>query len=249
VIIGTLHQRHHRHPKYDPGVLRDLIVSCQPSAILIESPEDWASARIKQSGLTHGEYPEFWAWTSAADRLGVPLIPYDMAGRNKFYKKTRYFERQRENGRRYATWGEQVRTEAPESLAAAVWELQRYAAGAPEALTSRASPEVINSSALDTVVKIKLELAGRVALELLRKSSEHEKYVAESQFLRNVWRGRNRIMADNILKTAKAYRGKRLVVVTGSYHRYILRELLGREDTVDLKEYWELPDRRQGVGG
>jgi len=59
-------------------------------------------------------------------------------------------------------------------------------------------------------------------------------------FFRDQWQERNRIIAGNIIKAAKEYHGKRLVVLTGATHRYILRDLLKNEPSIDLKEYWEV---------
>jgi hypothetical protein len=47
-------------------------------------------------------------------------------------------------------------------------------------------------------------------------------------------------MVQNILKAAQAYPGKRLCVLTGCEHRYILRDLLKDIPSIEVKEYWEL---------
>ena len=47
-------------------------------------------------------------------------------------------------------------------------------------------------------------------------------------------------MADSIVKATKEYTGKRLVVVTGATHRYILYDLLRDNRHVELKEFWEI---------
>ncbi len=70
----------------------------------------------------------------------------------------------------------------------------------------------------------------------------YKTFTVEDRFFTNEWNERNKIMADNIIKAAKQYVGKRLVVLTGSEHRYILRDLLKDEPTINLKEYWELVD-------
>ena len=52
-------------------------------------------------------------------------------------------------------------------------------------------------------------------------------------------------MVDNIVKAAKNHPGKRLVVITGATHRYVLRDLLKNEECIELKEYWETPEAKQ----
>jgi hypothetical protein len=46
------------------------------------------------------------------------------------------------------------------------------------------------------------------------------------------------------LQCNEEYPGMRLAVVTGSMHRYILRDLLKNEESIDLREYWGLIDRQ-----
>ncbi len=243
VIIGTCHTGHHRHPTYDRTVLRDIIVSCRPSAILLEFPTDWVVPQGESRTGAYWKGTEGWATDRATRKLGVPLIPYDMAGRNKFYQKTQYFERQQRARKLYKEWAERIRSEAPDSLAAKICKVHDDAHSSPEALSARATPEVINSAALDRVVKIKLGLISEVIPALVKSTGGSQTLVEDRQFAHRVWLDRNRTMADNILKIADQYRGKRIVVTTGCYHRYILRDLLKDEQTIDLKEYWELSDR------
>lgn len=77
---------------------------------------------------------------------------------------------------------------------------------------------------------------------MLKKYPGYEQLADEAHFFRDQWHERNRIMADNIIKAAKQYAGRRLVVVTGATHRYILRDLLKNEPNIELKEYGELID-------
>jgi hypothetical protein len=53
-------------------------------------------------------------------------------------------------------------------------------------------------------------------------------------------------MAENISAIAKQFGGRRLAVITGTEHRYILRALLANQREIVLKEFWEVspPDFR-----
>jgi hypothetical protein len=63
---------------------------------------------------------------------------------------------------------------------------------------------------------------------------------AEFAFFRDEWQQRNQIMANKVASTARKHLSKRIVVLCGSEHRYILRELLSRQDAVCLKEFYEV---------
>jgi hypothetical protein len=109
------------------------------------------------------------------------------------------------------------------------------------------APEIINSEAHDSIVRIKHSFWYDIVPTILEKYPEYETLINEDHFFRDQWRQRNRIMADNIIKAAKQYTGKRLVVVTGATHRYILRDLLKDEKSIELKEYWQIiePDHQK----
>lgn len=81
--------------------------------------------------------------------------------------------------------------------------------------------------------------SGDIIPQILKKHSAPQFMIDENTFIRNVWLERNKIMANNILKTSKKYKGKRLVVLTGSEHRYILHDLLKDNPHIELKEFWE----------
>jgi hypothetical protein len=49
-------------------------------------------------------------------------------------------------------------------------------------------------------------------------------------------------MDDNIMKVVAQYPGKRIAVVTGAEHRYILRDLLSERPGIILREYWQVKD-------
>jgi hypothetical protein len=77
---------------------------------------------------------------------------------------------------------------------------------------------------------------------ILKKYSGYEKLIENCLFEKNQWIERNQIMAENIIGVAKENPGKRLVVLAGATHRYILRDLIGEQSFIDLKEYWEIAE-------
>ena len=127
----------------------------------------------------------------------------------------------------------------PNSIDLKIAKLQGYAGQAEGYLFMNSTPEIINSEAHDSVIRIKHSLWYDIVPNILEKYPEYETLINEDHFFRDQWRQRNQIMTDNIIKAAKQYTGKRLVVVTGATHRYILRDLLKNEPSIELKEYWE----------
>ncbi len=59
------------------------------------------------------------------------------------------------------------------------------------------------------------------------------------QLWADFWDLRNKAMAKNIIKIAKQNPGRRIVVLTGFAHRYYLLEELKKDDSIQIKEYYE----------
>jgi hypothetical protein len=137
-------------------------------------------------------------------------------------------------------WGEQTFREDPNSLDIKIAHLMSYAGQAEDQLFMNSGPEIINSETHDSVIRIKHSLWHDIMPAIWKKYPGWETLVDDSCFEKQQWEDRNRIMVNNIVKAAKEYAGKRLVVVTGATHRYILRDLLKNEPAVELKEYWEI---------
>jgi hypothetical protein len=122
---------------------------------------------------------------------------------------------------------------------------QRIAADIKEAIlcfAEKGTPEIINSEAFDSVIRIHWRMREHVVPALMRQHPEKAELASEIQWLREQWYERNRIMVGKILERAKHYPGGRLAILSGAEHRYILRDLLSREKGIVLKEYGQLPE-------
>ena len=240
VIIGTIHGSHYKNPKYSPEILRQIILSLKPDAILNELPLSQVDPNGRPLFRDIKKHPEGWAADAVAMKLGIKQIPFDRPDREENYKKTNYFERQKQAGKLANEWGEQIMKEDPNSVDFKIAQLLGYAARAEEHLFINSTPDVINSETHDSIIRIKFSLRYDIMPALLKKYPGYEALIDDYLFQKQEWTERNKIMVDNILKTAKEYPGKRLVVVTGASHRYVLRDLLKDVSSIDLKEYWEI---------
>ncbi len=251
VIIGTIHSAHHKNPKYSPDVLKEIILSLKPDAILIELPLSLVEPDgrpIKKIRGKNSDCPETWAADQAASELGVKQIPFDRPDRQKNFRKTKYFEKEKKADKLGKKCGECILQNEPNSLNIKIAQLKGYAGQAEGALFRNAGPEVINSEAHDSIIRIKKSLWYEIIPEIFKEYPECKEVFEYDHFFRDQWNIRNKIMADNIIKAAGKYQQKRLVVVTGATHRYILRDLLKNENGIELKEYWELiePEKQKG---
>jgi len=243
VLLGTLHNLHQVNTNYSLNILRNIIVALKPSAILVEQPPAIGGHPTVQNGrvikaLERGD--EDWAANQAADALGVNVIPFDREGRNEFYRNTRYIPRRDAANERLNKWLDvQTRKDAG-SIQILAAQLQSDAIARQGRFTAAAGPELINSPAYDMVIATKHGMAYGVVPKLLAASGELE-LSGEFLFIADEWQERNRIMARNVQDIARNFAGKRLVVLTGSEHRYLLRKLLAKAPELELKEFYQVP--------
>jgi hypothetical protein len=243
IIVGTTHQAHLKNPKYSPEVLRDLVLSLKPDAILVELPSslfDSDGRPSKDLRSRDGCCPENWASDDVAVKSGIKQVSFDRADRQENFEKTKYFERQKRSSDNIGRWEAEIRKNAPQSADLRVLQSSDLAQQAENELFRMAGPEIINSEAFDAIIRVRKLLDGEVLPSVLDKYENYKEAASDLRFLADEWRERNQIMVQNILNAAQAYPGKRLCVLTGCEHRYILRELLKGMQSIELKEYWEL---------
>ena len=243
VIIGALHHFHEKNPYYSKEILRDILVVCRPSEILVELPATMHGKPTVVNGrLVNGfdEANEGWAEQAAAKQLGVPVFPFDIDRREEVRQENGYYRRGEPASKDFAAWLQQRDDDNP---LVALKAIQKFRSDINESIIcfgNKARPELINSEAFDSIIRAKWRINDIVSPELVKAHPEKVELMKEHAWLGEQWHARNRTMVEKIMSRATAYPGKRLAVVTGAEHRYILRDLLKREDVV-LKEYWELP--------
>jgi hypothetical protein len=241
VIIGTIHSFHHKNPHYSPEVLKEIIISLRPDAILNELPLSLVDPNGRPKTRSRdSSCPEIWAADVVATHLGIKQIPFDRPDRQENFKRTNFFKRQKRCNELLEEWEQHLSKRDPNCLALKIGRLWGYASAGEAELIACGSPEIINSDVHDSIIRIRQGMWCEIAPRILETDPNYKTLAQECRFFRDQWHTRNKIMVDNIVKAAKLYPGKRLAVITGATHRYILRDLLKDEPSIDLKEYWQI---------
>jgi hypothetical protein len=243
VIIGTIHSTHHKNPKYSPEVLKEIIVSLKPDIILNELPLSLVNPNgrpIEQIRGRDSDCPEVWAADQAAMELGVKQIPFDRRDREKNRQETDFYKKRKRSGEQRDKWLKEIKKDNPEAIELKISVLQDHAGQAQEHLRFNAGPKLINSDAFDSIIRVKDSVWEDILPVIMGKHPQHKHSIDDLHFLINEWQERNAIMANNIAKAAKQNPGKRIVVITGATHRYILRRLLKDKKVANLREFWEI---------
>ena len=250
VVLGTLHGMHRQNPRYSAAILRDLIVKAKPAVILIELPPAIGGEPtiVQQRVAVSFANDENWSANAAADLLKIPVAVYDRDGRNEYYQKTRYFERETQLNRRVNSFRNAVESaKAFPAEVALLGPLLGNAARSRDDFMLHAGPDAINSEGFDRVIRLKHYIWEELMPELSARMEGLKDVSGEFTFFREEWHERNRIMSANIVEEAKKRPGKCIVVLCGCEHRYILRDLLSSQAEVRLKEFYEINPARDSV--
>ena len=152
----------------------------------------------------------------------------------------RYFEREKHAYERLLEWAARGEDDpASAAVATAMGCLLETVQGAQMDIVLQAGPEVVNSAAFDKLSENTRSLVYELVPSLL-PPAEMDSVLVDLAFFADEWDTRNTLMADNIERIAGDYPGKRIVVLCGAEHRYVLRELLMGRDGLVVKEYYEL---------
>ncbi len=195
----------------------------EPDIVLFEFPMEWEKdwqARISY-GVKTGNV-ESVAFEKFAATHDVMIKPYDIEGRNNYYMKTRYFEKEEQLSNAFDAY---FKTPNPNPSAVAYKKLLRKN-GRIQREWDKKSLSEINSSACDIVTGTYLNISHTAFLAVLDLVPELTPYKAGHLRKQSYEVKRNKAMVKNILDYNKQYENKSIVVLCGFYHRYALINLL-----------------------
>ena len=242
ILIGTIHGSHNRNPNYGPQHLEEILLALRPAGICVElypalfNPD----GSLQNEVVANLNYPENGAADRAARALGAPLLPFDRENRNEHYAQTHHHEREERASAHLEAWLSRLAAHDADSTDLRIARLAEDATKAQLDLDHRAGPEIINAPAYDHLIRIKHSLWDHILPALIAHHPDHQQADGDFEFLRDEWQERNHIMADNIATIAAEYPGRRIAVLTGSEHRYLLRDLLTPNPAITLSEFWQI---------
>ncbi len=235
ILIGTIHDSHNSSRYYDTQELKRILHRIRPGALLIEIPENQMGkdGRVRPSDRVG---PELTIADEVASELGIPQIPFDHPNRNE--KNAELLERWNAIQPRVAQLNEDMKSK--NSLDLQFTRLYTLANAGLQSEQTRATSSAVNSDASDALTSIFYAVYQDAFISIAESYPGYDDLVKVLKYARDWWHERNNMMAKNILKAATAYGGRRLAVMTGSSHRYILRDLLAHQHKVVIREFWQL---------
>jgi len=248
VIVGTIHSDHFINERYSLKTLWQIVVLCKPDVILFEDQSSRDNSmnysNENREDNSFFSYPEKTIIDKITKSLNIKQIPFDLPNRREHFRKTKYFERKQRANILTKKWISRIMQDDPNSIDLVIARLGMVAS---EYQRNLVEPNDINSEVHDSFAKIKYLVYYEIMPKILQAYDEYKVAASDWLFLKEEWEMRNNVMAHNIKIAAQNFHGKRLVILVGADHRYILRDLLCKDKTIQVWEYWEnIPSSSEG---
>ncbi|TGE03722.1 hypothetical protein [Hymenobacter fodinae] len=233
-LIGTAHEE----TKYvTPDSLLHALNKLKPDVILLELE---AQHFTKDFTFNTATYPlkdylttnENIASYTYQQQHGTQLRPFDIEGRHAFYERERYREREQQL---FAQIMKLYKSNQLSTAGKTDFELLLLALGSYSNLSVRSLKE-LNSNVTTRYTALKSTVDFELMLSIVRQTNELAPWLPFAELRKAYWQKRNTAMCDNIVRYAREFTGKKLVVLVGNEHKYILQDML-KQRNMEVKEY------------
>jgi hypothetical protein len=164
----------------------------------------------------------------------VKLLPFEIEGRNEFYRKENYFEKENQ------MFDEMLKLYKKNKLSEnskTDFEILFSALSSYSDLKFRSLSEA-NSDVATKFLALKNEINFNLTISIVKQTKELEKWLKFSELRKDFWNRRNKAMFDKINAYSEKYPDEKIVVLVGNDHKYFLLELL-KQNKFDVKNYYK----------
>lgn len=233
-LIGTAHEE----TKYvTPDSLLLALNRIQPDVILMELE---AQHFTKGFRFDTTKYPlkdylvtnENKASYRYQQQRGIQLRPFDIEGRHAFYEQEHYREREQK------LFGAMMKLYQSHQLSAACttdFEVLLLALSSYSTL-SYGSLKELNSDVTTKFMALKSTVDLELMLSIAQQTNALAEWRAFAALRKAYWTKRNAAMSANIVRYTQEFAGKRIVVLVGNEHKYLLQKML-KEHQVEVNGY------------
>ena len=164
----------------------------------------------------------------------VDLRPFDMSGRDEWYRKTNYFDNQDKMLSDVLNLYEENELSKKDKDDV---ELIQYALEVGGKVTFRSVQE-LNSDVSSKFWALRQKILYPKMVSVVENTEKLHHWIDFAREWKAQWYERNAIMAENIKKIATDYKNKRIVVFVGQEHKPGLLDLLENSTDFVIREYW-----------
>jgi len=168
----------------------------------------------------------------------VDIRPYDYEGRNAFYEKNSTFSKEDEVNNKIESLANNHLLDGHQTK---IWSAYGNINDTLNNLSNQ-TPYSINQQAYYDMTERRQEYQYHKVAEIVNTNDSLKEYRDFYKTNADFWDKRNKVMAEHIAVFIRQYPKKRIMVLTGSMHKYyLLNELVRLQDQLQfrLKEYFE----------
>lgn len=220
--------------------LYKLLSEIKPDLILDESPID-NKVGIMDWLKSVAHYYEKQGGGEAAAVLKyledhqAQVLPYDIIGRNDYFIKMKFFEKEQAYNEACAIYFKQASANPTASYLYKLIEGMGRKFGF-HATKDKRSVYEINSPLCDAQVEMYISLIHQVNKALFALVPEFSRHESDFWKMLNFHARRDKAMISNILHYNRQYENKAMVVLCGYFHRYaLIKGLVGKQKQQDFE--------------
>ena len=233
-LIGTAHEEKNY---INADSLTYALNKIKPDLILIELAEKYFTEDYQ---LNLEKYPDLLSTNENIASYKyqqlhtVELRPFEIDGRNEFYKRENYFEKESQMFNEMLNLYENNKLSANSktNFEILLSALISYANVEFRSLTEA------NSDVATKFLALKNKINFELMISIVKQTEELEKWLEFSELRKDFWDRRNKAMFEKISGYSKEYPDKKIVVLVGNDHKYFLLELL-KQNEFEVKNYYE----------
>ena len=233
-IIGTAHEERNY---INQDSLTFALNKIKPDLILIELEQKHFNKDFK---FNLDEYPDLISTNENKavykyqNENKILVRPFDIEGRNEFYKKENFREKENKmfgeifNLYKHNQLNEQSKMDFEILLA--------YLSNYSELKFS--SLRESNSDVATRFLMLKNKVNYDLMISIVKNTKQLKKWIKFAELRKSFWEDRNNAMFEKIKYYSKEFPSKKIVVLVGNDHKYFLQNLL-TENKFEVKNYYE----------
>jgi hypothetical protein len=226
-VLGTCH---HDTKGFKTADLYDCLCQVKPDVILFETPIDDEVSMMDWLKACENHYQKRGGGESAAvlhylEDHEVQVLPYDLKGRNDYFRKKHFFEQEAAYGKVHNAYFKQPNANPTAAYLNNLTTNMRRKFGYFEYADKHTLSD-INSTLCDTEVETYISINNQITRAIFNLVPEFAAYQKDFWSRYNFHARRDKAMVKNILNYNKQFEGKTIVVICGYFHRYALVKML-----------------------
>ena len=233
-LIGTAHEEKNY---INADSLTNALNKIKPDLILVELEEKYFT---KDYQFNLEKYPDLLSTNEniASHKYQqihrVKLRPFEIEGRNEFYRREKYFDKENQM---FDEMLDLYKNNKLSENCKIDFEILLSTLRSYSDVKFRSLSEA-NSDVATKFFAITNEINFDLMISIVKQTKELEKWLKFSELRKDFWNRRNKAMFDKIKSYSEEYPHKRIVVLVGNDHKYFLLKLL-KQSNFEVRNYYE----------